>query len=589
MAITIDPLADGNLAALDNALWKIFNLTIEPCKCSASLLKDEDRFLAVQVAWRGLLLGREFFQAAGVPVFDPGYIGIAEHKVNGGQWRIGFGVPNIDHIDALCYRVGYGGAMKMVALLMTSSLDDGVVKHLRDTASKQVITTMRRMTMSGKSTIPVLKAAHQMNLPFLHLGGGVYQLGWGSQSRKVDRSSTDADANLGTRLTQNKLLTAGVLRMAGLPAPVHSMVGSAKAGIRFAHNLGWPVVVKPADSDRGEGVSVGIRSDEELTTAFDQAKKASPRKQVIVEREVPGVCHRLFVANGQLLYAVKRLPKSVAGDGIHTVAQLIVLGNNAENAKPPWLRSEPFPDDELAVKAMADAGFFMDSIPRDGELVPLRIIESTADGGVDEDVTHCIHPDNLCVALRAAELFNLSVAGIDIISTDITRSWTETGAIINEVNFSPLLGGAAISKSHVPEFLRRMVGNNGRIPVDVFVGAENALASASARQAELVAAGASCYLTSHILTLDPSGSELRLQCSDLYQRCRALLMDRQVERIVLVIQTDELFKTGLPVDRISSLSIERSEQVRSIVTEEPLSPEKFRRLVGFLENLGDAK
>ncbi len=53
----------------------------------------------------------------------------------------------------------------------------------------------------------------------------------------------------------------------------------------------------------------------------------SRTKAVIVERQVEGVCHRLFMAHGRLLYAVKRLPMSVEGDGVTDIAGL---------SKPSW-------------------------------------------------------------------------------------------------------------------------------------------------------------------------------------------------------------------------------------------------------------
>jgi cyanophycin synthetase len=58
-----------------------------------------------------------------------------------------------------------------------------------------------------------------------------------------------------------------------------------------------------------------------------------------------------------------------------------------------------------------------------------------------------LHPVNLAAALAAAEAFRLEVAGVDMISTDISVPWTENGAAINEVNGGPLLGGAAIVAS----------------------------------------------------------------------------------------------------------------------------------------------
>ena len=337
----------------------------------------------------------------------------------------------------------------------------------------------------GQSTLPVLRAAWQSDVPFIHLGGGIFQLGWGARARRIDRSTTDGDPATAAKLAQNKIWTASLLRNAGLPTPQHQVVTTLEAARLAVQRLGWPVVLKPADRDRGEGVSVNVADEANLQRAFAIAQKASRARQVIVERQVAGVCHRLFIAGGRLLYAVIRWPKSVHGDGCRSVAELIRDANAAEAGRPPWRRSEPFPADAEAVAAMAAAGYALDTIPDAGARVPLRAIESTAGGGFDEEVTDRIHPDNLDIALRATALFGLEVAGIDIITSDIGTPWHANGAIINEVNYAPLLGGGEISRRHVPEFLQRLLGGNGRIPVEAFVGGESAMAAARQGRANL--------------------------------------------------------------------------------------------------------
>src|SRR5206468_1683904 len=51
--------------------------------------------------------------------------------------------------------------------------------------------------------------------------------------------------------------------------------------------------------------------------------------------------------------------------------------------------------------------------------------------------TDAMHPHNLEIACRAARVIGLDVAGIDIISPDISRSLRETGGGIIEVNAGP--------------------------------------------------------------------------------------------------------------------------------------------------------
>src|SRR5690606_24429942 len=110
---------------------------------------------------------------------------------------------------------------------------------------------------------------------------------------------------------------------------------------------------------------------------------------------------------------------------------------------------------------LARAGLTLDSVPAAGAWAWLRRIESTEWGGVDEDFSTTLHPDNAAIAIRAAELFGLDIAGVDIISTDITRPWHENGAIINEVNSSPLLGASLSSLNSMPAVLARLVPCNG--------------------------------------------------------------------------------------------------------------------------------
>ena len=144
---------------------------------------------------------------------------------------------------------------------------------------------------------------------------------------------------------------------------------------------------------------------------------------------------------------------------------------------PPWKRSGIQPLDDMAVQMLSRQRWTVDSVPEKQTFVALRRIETTAWGGVDEDVTSTLHPDNVKVAVDASKLFGLEVAGIDIVSPNITQPWHSNGAIINEVNFAPLLGGAEISRSKIPRFLETLIKDDGRIPIHVYIGGSEVLRS----------------------------------------------------------------------------------------------------------------
>ena len=245
---------------------------------------------------------------------------------------------------------------------------------------------------------------------------------------------------------------------------------------------------------------------------------------------------------------------SVRGNGLKTVAELITHEFQTQQRRPPWRRTKIRPLDTLAHEAMAAAGVSASSVPAEGALVPLRRIELTDWGGVAEEVTNRVHPENLRIALEAATLFNLHVAGIDIISSDISMPWYENGAIIVKVSFSPLLGGSDISRRYLPLFIEGLMDGDGRIPVEVFIGGDAAWQAARQRWQTLLSKDVDAYLTNAVQTISPSGRHWIMPGASVYQRARALALSAKVGGIVLVVQTDEFLFSGLPFEAVDAFT-----------------------------------
>jgi D-alanine-D-alanine ligase-like ATP-grasp enzyme len=406
------------------------------------------------------------------------------------------------------------------------------------------------MMSRGKSTIEVLRVAHRLNIPYFPLPGGIFQVGMGSAGCRIDRSTTDQDSALGMRWTKSKMLTAQLLRQGGLPAPRHVAVNSVEQAKKASEHIGFPLVVKPSDLERGEGVTVDVQADN-LEAAFNEAVKRSPSKTALIEQQVTGVCHRLFVLDGKLLYAVRRLPIGVYADGRSTIRDLVSAECQVQNRMPPWKRSGIRPLDDLAIHMLRRQGWTAESTPPIGRFVALRRIETTVWGGVDEDVTETIHPDNVKAAIEASKLFGLQVAGVDIISQDITQPWHSNGAIINEVNYAPLLGGGEISRSHIPSFLNTLIRNGGRIPIHVHVGGSDALDPAREEWKQMVSSGLRAALVSSQQILLSDGRTKVMPLAGLYARCRSLILSPDIDALVLVVQDDEFLNTDLPFDSVT--------------------------------------
>lgn len=507
---------------------------------------------AARLCWRIMQVAAALQRAARIPVFEPGrLLSVQADASTPGGWLAEVRVAHIDYVPQDKTRLAYDAATLLVLSLAAAPGNFATVEPLYQQLELKVLQPLRAAMPVGKSALPLLACAHERGIPWRHLGAGVFRLGWGAQSLNVQNSKVSTDSALGVAVAQNKWVAAEWMRRAGLPAPHNRLANNEQEALAAQAALGWPLVVKPADRDRGEGVVVDITDPAQLLSAFRQARALSA--QVLVECQASGVCHRILVVRGEVIYVVKRLPIAVCGDGRQTVEQLIHAANSEQLALPSWERAPLYPCDELTIACLQLAGLTLQSVLDAGVWATLRPIESTSWGGLDEDCLARMHPDNAALACRAAALFGLEVAGIDLISADISQPWHSNAAIINEVNSAPVLGQSDSSRRTLPQVLTRLLPARGRIPVEACVGTEHAWVMARERQQAWLDKGIACYLTSHNLTLTPAGHVLHLAQDGLFNRCLALLADTQVEAVVLLVQTDDVLSTGLPADNLHSV------------------------------------
>jgi D-alanine-D-alanine ligase-like ATP-grasp enzyme len=480
----------------------------------------------------------------GITLFDePSIVRIQHHATHDNRYRITLKLASIDPIDNQTYGFIINQANKLIATMQTC---DDVERDYELLTQRiyQIIHRLRKDSRVGQSTLALLNHASTHSIPFIHLGEGVYQFGWGKNARKIDRSTSDLDSKIGSKLSHNKATSAQLLQMAGLPTATHICVTREADLAVTATKLGWPLVVKPADLDRGEGVEIDISNVDDLKRAFHHAYRSSKIKQVLLEQHIPGVCHRIFIAGGKMLYALKRLPIGVFGDGVSSIDELIDEHNHTQLRTLPWQRSPLYLKDTQTITHLSHNDLSLKSIPKIGEWITLRPIESTQWGGRDEDVGTTIHPDNIALSIRAAELFSLDIAGVDIISEDISVPWYVNNAIINEINYSPLLGGGAISLRSIGYFFETMLDGDGRIPIELFIGSQGSMDHALKAQEHFIGRGIKAYVTSENETISPDHQTIHLTQSGINNRVKALLLDPNVEAIIVAISTDEVLKEG---------------------------------------------
>lgn len=502
-------------------------------KLAITLSAEEKKALGIEgIMIRLSKFINALYQACKIPAFDDRSFQIKQ--INPHYWECSLFLSKMEYMPSEIYQNTSNSAFRILVGFINTAPSDDKLKVLYQKLEEEFITPVSKFVAGGKSTIPILREAYKEGIPFQHLGLGVYQFGWGANSRRMERSGGENDSAIGAKLSNNKYLSACLLRDAGLPAASHGVAQSGKTAVKLAGHLGFPLVIKPLDADRGEGVTINIRSYEQIQAAIEHALAFSKGKAALVEQQVEGCCHRLFIVEEKLLYAVKRTPRTITMDGKLQIHQRIDEKNKQDLLLPPWLRKGPLPQGQRAIEALMKQGYDLNSIPPKGTNVDLRLIESTQWGGGSIDVTDNVHPDNLSAAIEAARLFNLAISGIDIITHDISLPWYETGAIINEVNYFPSLGNSDVSRSYLSKFLDMYIPQKGLIPVEILSLSDNFWESGLLRQKYWIEKGLRCYLSSKEKTINEQGVEINLAQNDLSARWNALKNNRHVDAAILL-------------------------------------------------------
>ncbi len=289
----------------------------------------------------------------------------------------------------------------------------------------------------GPSTSAIVEEAKKRGLPVTRIGHeSLVQLGYGKYSTKIESTLTEATSCISADISCNKQLTKSILAENHIPVPYGKVVYTDISAILAAKQIGLPVVLKPFNGNQGKGVFLNLNSEEEIRNAFREACKYS--SGIIVEKSIKGKDYRILVVGDKVSAVSERLPAMVVGDGIHSVKELADLvnqdDNRGENHEKPLTKIKL---DGVAVKKLERESMTVDSIPENGQKVFLRDNANLSTGGTAVDCTDIIHPDNAKLAVLAAKVIGIDIAGIDVVTEDISESILETGGAVVEVNTAP--------------------------------------------------------------------------------------------------------------------------------------------------------
>ena len=295
-------------------------------------------------------------------------------------------------------------------------------------------------TALGPSTETIIKEAEARKIPWMWLSArAMLQLGYGAKQQRIQATLSNNTSILGVELACDKEGTKNILGNAGVPVPRGTVIEYLDELEQAIANVGsYPIVIKPLDGNHGRGITIDINSRAEAETAYDLASQASKTRSVIVEQFYQGNDHRVLVINNKVVAVAERVPAHVRGNGKDTIEKLIELtnqdprrGNGHDNVLTRIVV------DRASEKILAKQGYSLNTVLSVNEVAYLRHTANLSTGGIAIDRTDEIHPENIWLAERVAKIIGLDIAGIDIVTSDISRPLRETNGAIVEVNAAP--------------------------------------------------------------------------------------------------------------------------------------------------------
>ncbi len=244
--------------------------------------------------------------------------------------------------------------------------------------------------------------------------GGFFRLTLGGRSVTCRESLSELTSAVAMSRCDDKAVTRRLLAAAGLrvPAQVEAADDGAVEAFVKAYRR---VVVKPARGEQGRGIRVDLHALDEVRAAIDEARQVGDR--VLVEEYVRGEDLRVIVIDNQVVAAAVRRPAQIKGDGTRTIRDLIAKQSRRRAAATQG--ESTIPVDAETHRCVNRAGYELDDVLADGVVLRVRKTANLHTGGTIHDVTECLHPTLARDAVRAAEVLEIPVVGLDFMVPDL--------------------------------------------------------------------------------------------------------------------------------------------------------------------------
>ncbi|WP_379127419.1 bifunctional glutamate--cysteine ligase GshA/glutathione synthetase GshB [Paenibacillus sp. sgz500958] len=294
------------------------------------------------------------------------------------------------------------------------------------------------------STQLLLKAAVKRGIRFelLDREDNFIMLTKGDHQEYVKQATKTAlDSYSTVLIMENKIVTKKVLKAHGIQVPDGTAYRNLQDALQdFEVHKDKKIVIKPKSTNFGLGITIFTNSytkedyQQALVMAFEHDRT------LLVEEFISGKEYRFLLMGDEVIGILHRVPANIAGDGVHTIEQLIHEKNKdplrGKGYTTPLEMIQLGEVEKMFLKSQSKTPF---DIPVLGEVIYLRENSNISTGGDSIDYTDDIPASYKEIAIKAAQAAGATFCGVDMMISNIEHEATDNNYSIIEINFNPAI------------------------------------------------------------------------------------------------------------------------------------------------------
>lgn len=236
------------------------------------------------------------------------------------------------------------------------------------------------------------------------------------------------------QVVDRKQASKELIRILGFPTPAGRWFDphQEEAAVAWFSTFGAPACLKPDWGSLGSRVFPGLTREGEFRDAFRLVAERST--MVVAEESFGGAAVRFFYVRPRVIAVRVDLPANVTGDGVSTIAELILKKNRDKKLQTGH---KPIEIDDDVLRHLARQSLTLETVPAAGVRLFVRTVSNGSKGG-DSLTTVTVHPSyaeqvtRMCNAIRGFQLTAVDTKVLDPSLPATPDNWR-----ILEVNSNP--------------------------------------------------------------------------------------------------------------------------------------------------------